>query len=108
MPSPVSFLRTTGSVAEHLGPQKEAPLGHHDLSGLYPTPNGDAVTTYGPHLHGACDKLPLLARGWDEDDLPLANGLHGGAWDDHSPLATRRRERQGDIHAEPQPPLCVR
>src|SRR5262245_12413304 len=92
--SSVSFLRTAGSVAEHFGPQEEAPLGHHDLSGLYPTPNGDAVATQRPHLHRAGDKLPLLVRGRDEDDLTLADGLHGSAWDDHSALAARRREHQ--------------
>ena len=86
-----SSLRTGGGVPEHFGPQEKTPLGHHDFPGLYPTPNGDAVATQRPHLHGACDKLPLLVRCRNEDDLPLTDGLHGSAWDYHSALAARRR-----------------
>ena len=41
-----------------------------------------AIATQRSQLHGARDKLPLLVRGRDEDDLPLADGLDGGAWDD--------------------------
>src|SRR5437763_15633621 len=103
-----SSLRTGRGVTEHFRPQEETPLGHHDLPGLYPTPNGDAVATQRPHLHGACDKLPLLVRGRNEDDLPLADSLHGSAWNYHSALAARRRERQGHVHAQSQTPISVR
>ena len=73
---PAHAIIWTGSVAEHFGSQEEASLGYHDLSGLYPAPNGDAIATQRSHLHGAGDKLPLLVRGRDEDDLPLADGRH--------------------------------
>src|SRR5436190_24258881 len=102
-----SSLRTGRGVTEHFRPQEETPLGHHDLPGLYPAPNGDAVATQRPHPHGACDKLPLLIWGRDEDDLPLADGLHRAAWEHDSAFTTGRRECQGHIHTQSQPPLSV-
>ena len=66
------------------------------------------VTTQRTYLHKACEKLPLLVWGGDKDDLPLADSLHGAAWDYDGVFTARRCECQGHVHAEPQTPLSVR